>query len=436
MEANNGLFYPAFGPMPYESIYSIYLKLSSLNCIKLSSMGYPLRVMSESQWSSHLLTRWLELNVENIDSHLPWNYASYKCLRSFTVENFRFCRECINFGYHSVFNSIYSHQVCVLHKCQLSKACSLCSKQYLQGFRVGNLIPRVIRKCNVCGFQGIGSAREMRMRHARGLLGALEEFGHRQAEWYESILGVDAVYFNKYCAQEELREYLTGPLEALTKLKSPEALAGYSVTDGMSFFFVKPEALKDHGRLYPETQAVICEKLEARHLRGHQNCLKHLNRLISYPDGTEMTIKLCAVSLAYLIFRIKGIYEKWPTPGSTSIGVAGMTGLFTYQYAPDPVPNYRSALLFFLSILGRLQHYISQGDNFALLCRFDREYLFKGESGRVFFKKTSYSFRSLCRSPSSRIRLFRDGTGGPIVVITEVGNHSASGFARIKNIIF
>lgn len=432
---NERLFYPECGPMPYESIYSIYLKLSKLNCLKSSAMDGALRIVSEQQWTGHALTNWLESNVADIDSHLPWRYASCKHISPNTLEKLRFCNECIRFGYHSVFNNICTHSVCALHKRPLTKACLLCARGYFLGFRADRSSPQLMSKCYVCGFQCIDFIREIKMRHSPGLLDTLEEFGRRQAEWYESIFDVDVVYFNKYCHQDEQRDYLTGPLEALTNLKSPETLAGYP-QDNQSFIFVGLDRAKDYRQSYPQEQVDICEQFEARHLGRHQNCLKLLNEMIRYPDGAAMTVNLCPTSLAYLIFRIKGIYGKWPIPGSSSINVTGMADLPPWGHVSDPILNYRSAFLFFLSILGRLQHHVSKGCNFVILCRPDQRYLIKGESERVIIKKASYFFRSMCRSPASRVRLFRDGVGGPILVMVEAGGGSFKGYSGIKRVIF
>lgn len=433
--ATESLFYPECGPMPYESIYSIYLKFSHLNCIKLSSLGGALNVASEQQWSDHVLTGWLESSVANIDNHLPWRYVPYKYIYHNGLGGFRFCEECVRFGYHSVFNSILTHNVCALHKCSLKKACVHCAKVYLRGFRSDSSIPHYMSKCSGCGFQVIGFAREIRMRHSLGLLGALEEFGLRQAEWYESIFNVDLVYFNNYCEQEEQREYLTGSFEALTKLKSPEALAGFP-QDSQTCVFLKLDRESDFRQFDPEAQVAICRRLETRHLGGHLNCLKSLNEMIRYPDGAEMIINLCPISLAYLLLRIKGVYGDWPVPGSISINLAGMIGISCWGGRSDPVSSYRSAFLLFLSILGRLQYHISKGCDFAILCRSNKRLLILGESERVIIKKPSSSFRNICRCSSSDLRLFRDGVGGPIVVMMRKGRGSPDDYLGIKRVIF
>lgn len=433
--ATERLFYPECGPMPYESIYSIYLKFSYLNGIKLSAVDRPLNIISEQQWSGHVLTSWLESRVADIDSHLPWRYAPYKYIYSNKLGGFRFCKECIRFGYHSVFNSILTHNVCALHKCSLTRACFHCAEEYLHGFRPCQSIPHFMKKCSVCGFQRIELTREFRMRRSPRLLSSLEEFGRRQAEWYESIFDVDLVYFNHYCEQDEQRNYLTGSFEILTKLKSPETLAGFSRVI-QSCIFVELGRDRDCGQSYPETQGAICEQLEARHLGRHQYCLRFLNEMLRYPDGAETTVNLCPISLAYLILRIKGVYGKWPVPGSTSINLAGMPELASWGRISDPISNYRGAFLLFLSILGRLQYHISQGCSFAILCRPDKRHLIVGETERVIIKKATYSFRSMCQRSSSRVRLFRNGVGGPITVIVEADKCSVDGYFGIKNVIF
>lgn len=434
MVANDSLFYPECGPMPYESIYSIYLKLSHLNRIKTHAMDRPLNIVSERQWSGHILTNWLESNVANIGSHLPWRYAPCGYINN-TIEGFRFCRECIKFGYHSVFNNIKTHNVCVLHKCFLTKACLHCAREYMGGFRSGQSIPHFTSECNSCGFQCIELTREIRMRQSPELIYALEKFGQRQAEWYESIFDFDILYFKKYCAHEEFRDYQTGPLEVLLKSQSPETLAGLPQGD-QSFIFVGLDKKSDYCQPYVEMQLKICEQIEARHLGRHQNCLKRLNDMIRYPDGSETTIDLCPMSLAYLILRIKGIYGKWPIPGSSSINIRGMTEALAFEHVSDPIINYRSAFLVFLSILGRLQFYISKGRSFAILCRPEQRYLIKGESGCVIIKKAKYTSRSMCRSAASKATLFRNGVGGPILVLVATDSDRFKSTSAINKVLF
>jgi hypothetical protein len=290
-------------------------------------------------------------------------------------------------------------------------------------------------RCAACGFQYIGISREIQMRHSSKLQHALEEFGRRQAEWYESIFDIDLVYFNKYCAEDEFRDYLTGPLENLTKSKSPETLAGLP-RDKHSFSLVALDHVEDRSQFYPGMKQAIFEQLEARHLTGHKNCLRLVNHIIRYPDGEEMTIDLCVMSLAYLILRIKNIYDYWPIPGSTSISVALKAESRPLYYLSDPVFNYRNALMVFLSIIGRLQYYLSRGCNFAIRCHSDHRYLIKGERGCVLFKRATYTFRNMCRSPTSTVRLFRDGVGGPLLVMVRAGRCSPDDFEKINSVIF
>lgn len=436
---NKKLFYPSCGPMPYESIYSIYLKISHANYIAFPKLGRALGLVSDRQWALHKLTRWLEHNVEDIYTHLPWTYAPSSCIKLLSHGKFRFCKECARFGYHAVFNSIASHQICVLHKCVLTEACRSCAKQFLAGFHNCSNILQPAVQCPVCGFQNINIYSELKARRSRGLLEALENFGSNQAKWYSAVRSVDQElqgYRNLYLADEIHRDYFTGAFERLTGLDSPETLAG-STRDTQSFVLLKKYInLRPHLGSRVEPQSVACEKLERRYLTGHLSCLNLLSQMVGYPDGQEMEISLCPMSLAYALLCIKNIYGVWPTPGAASIYIKGLRKLEMPSKPSDPVSCYRSALLVFLSILGRLEYYISKRESFYIICRPGHKYLIQDEISGVIFRRSSYSFRSACRSVQPNIRAFRDGVGGPILIIVDPQERPGRDYRFIKRVIF
>ncbi len=436
---NRKLFYPACGPMPYESIYSIYLKISHANYIKFSSLGRALGIVSQQQWALHKLSKWLECNVDGIYEHLPWSYAPSSCLKLLPDGKFRFCKECVSFGYQSVFNNIISHRICAMHKLPLTEACALCAKKHLAGFHDCSSIFQPAIRCAACGFQDIGILSEIKMRHSPGLIETIKEYGSRQAEWYSALgaLGWSVRdYCNFYLVDDVYRDYLTGPLEQLTGLDSPETLSG-STKDKQPIVFLRSR-LKSSSLIGSrvEPQSVVCNKLLHRHLAGHQSCLSHLSQMVDYPNGKEMETCLCPVSLAYILLCTKDIYSIQASSGSASARIEGLEKLELPLRPPEQVFSYRDAVLVFLSILGKLEYYVSKGQSFYVLSRPEHKYLFQNETSGVILKKSSYSFRNLCRSKPPRIRVFRDGIGGPILIISDLKERPNRDYRATKRVIF
>lgn len=428
---NTRLFYPSCGPMPYESIYSIYLKLSYMNFLKLRALGAPLEVGTSKQWEKHELTSWLQNNVLDIHKHLPWNYLDDTRRRGGLL----FCKKCVGFGYHSVFNEIASHHVCILHKCELSEACNVCRYAYTSGFLKDSAIPFSMAPCTTCGFQHIAICKELRMRRSRSLIMTLERYGFYQDEWYSAINRLDrklAGDTRRYWVFSDFREQLTGPFEGLTNLMSPETLLGVA-QDKQPFALVREYVGEADPLTYWKSEPAfkVFEKIERRYLEKHQDCLRLINQVLDYPSGFPVEADLCPMALAYLLLRIKCLYEIWPIPGSTKIPL----GRF---YAKDRIgyaQTYRSATISFLSLIGLLQYHISKGENFLLLRR-PPPYIGQYASSYSIIRKSSYTFRSLCRSHSACIKVFRDGFGGPLHVISDFTEPPDKGVFSVKRVVF
>lgn len=429
------LFYPSCGPMPYESIYSIYLKLSYINFLKLRDLGAPLEVEASRQWEKHELTNWLLSNIADIHKHLPWSYLSDSHWRSQIRPGVLFCKKCIKFGYHSVFNEIASHHVCVLHRCELSKACHVCASAYTAGFLQGSVIPFSMAPCTTCGFQHIALCKELRMRRSRSLIMALERYGFYQDEWYSAIKRLDRTLAGdtrRYWEFSDFREQLTGPFEGLTNQMSPETLSGAD-QDKQPFALVGMGLEGDDSFPFGKSEPAgeVFEKIERRYLESHQDCLRRLNRVLDYPCGFPAEADLCPMALAYLLLRVKCLYEIWPMPGSTAIPLGRCYAKDRIGYAQC----YRSAAINFLSILGLLQYHISKGENFLLLRRPLTS--IGGYASRYsIIRKASYTFRSLCRSHPACIKVFRNGFGGPLQIISDFTEPPDKGSYPVKWVVF
>jgi|GEM_PF-914429 len=435
------LFYPECGPMPYESILSIYLKISHSNFIELTDLrkkigGLWVNGKSGRMLITHKIEECLEDNIQGIAHHLPWKYAPAIALSS--PASLMFCTECVKFGYHSVFNSICLHRVCPLHKRALSLACDACRRHFFKGFSAAHSIPRALEVCSKCGFQDIGLRREIKMRRSPKLQIALDYFGRAQARWYREIYGLytaESGYSGLYYQSNLARAELSGPGERLFDMQSPESLAGRRQFSPpiacVSWFRTylhdrlyrtdSPFHLADYLRLH--SQREILNRLKVRFLGKHMRCYKEGCEIVGYPDGQPRTRSFCPLTVAFILVCLKMSYNTWPTPGSDFHDFS-LKGSRNKESAPLLTSwSYREAVLVFLTILARLEYYVSEGQDFFVICRSEVIY-FPDDRGVTLLRKSSYKFRCNCRNPQRRHLLSRNGAGGALIVeCATQGNH-------------
>lgn len=447
------LYYPECGPMPYESIFSIYLKLSHGNFISLPELakrlGGGVGNGDRSQW---LITRKIESALDDVlprvTGHLPWMHAPVSALNSPTAV-LTFCVECLNFGYHSVFNSICLHRVCPLHKRALSVACNGCRRHFYKGFSPAQSIPRSLEVCGKCGFQDIGLRREIRMRRSPKLQSALDYFGSAQARWYREIYGLDTAesgYSGLYYQSSLARAELSGPGERLFDMRSPESLSGYrqfsppiacigrfrTYLHDRLYRADSPFHLGDYLRLH--SQHEVLHRVKVRFLGKHFSCFEEGCEIAGYPDGQPKTTSFCALAVAFILLCLKAFYNIWPSSGSDF-----------HDFSPNnaentkPAPlltnwSYREAVLVFLTILARLEYYVSEGHDFFVICRSEVIY-FPDDRGVTLLRKSSYKFRCNCRNPQRQHLLSRSGSGGALMVVCAAQGDHVDGNLASKHLV-
>ena len=444
------IYYPECGPMPYESIYSIYIKLSHSNFVCLPDLARQFGGGVPDEDRSHwLITRKIERGLENnlldLTAHLPWTHAPANALIS-PMATFTFCIECVKFGYHSAFNSINLHRVCPMHKRSLSVACDSCRRRFFKGFTNAH-IPSVSERCDKCGFQEIGLRREIRMRRSLGLEAALDYFGRAQADWYRKIYeleGAESGYSGLYYKSDLARTELTGAGERLFEMLSPESLAGVRqfsppfMVAGRFRTFVHERIyrcdsdfyLGDYMRLH--SQVEILSRVKNRFLAKHSQCYEDGCLIAGYPDGQSRTIPLCPLALAFILLCIKASNHVWPMPGSDFVLLSD----FNRRKSPKLLTNwtYREAVLVFLTILARLEYHMSKGQNFAILCRPDVVY-FPNERGATLLQMTTYNFRSQCRTPLRKNLLTRNDSGGAFVALCATESYQTRENSKLRELI-
>jgi len=435
------LFYLGGGPLPYESIFSVYLKISHNNFMPLAALA---KKLGGSRQEGRNRARWLfsaktEENLEaflpDLAQHLPWTYAPMTALFS-PAYILSFCDECIRFGYHSVFNSIMFHRVCALHKRELRVACSICTRTFLKGFVDSDRIPHWTEVCEKCGFQEISARKEIRMRRDPDLKGALDRFGREQAIWYRKISGVitpeftgySDLYYDSMLARSEL----SGSFEQYLNMRSPERLAGgqpmrmpiafvgrFRSYVGGTHYRGPTFNSMDNRRLH--SQAEILIRLKARFLSRHLSCFNRICQLAEYPNGQPKEISLCPLAMAYVLLCIKASHDSWPSPGSDCHQMLSLDSENGSSATWRSCWDYREAVLLFLTILARLEHYLYQEESFFVVCRPEVNYFVSSKVG-VLIRKSSYSFRSCCRNLRCSYVVSRDGVGGPLLISSATHN--------------
>lgn len=417
-------YYPSVGPLPYESMFSIFIKLSHVNFTEYSALreitgSINLKPGVMRHWYKLKPTIELESIVPDLTNHLPFDFAPPKGLRDLS-RDFAFCPECIRFGYHSVFNVIKFHDFCVLHKCRLSIACKLCTESYLRGFRFREPIPKLLIPCDKCGFADVGLMKEIEMRRNRHLHQALRSYGEKQAEWYSRVKqfhDLGSPYYWGYYNSAASRKNLTGPFEQAAEMESPERCAQL-VTDSQRIFWlqhpkIKPERFSNGNRSC--SLNITLEVIQHRYLASHRECLKCMTLLTEFPDGFCKKSGFCAVALAYILMLKKIECGDGPGPASVRAIDAG------YGYSGDLRAKmgegdcYRELRALFLSILGRLQFQISQCSNFFIMCHWNGEFSAFNKLP-IYIRRSSYAFRNVCKISSANLEVTRYEYGGPIYV--------------------
>jgi hypothetical protein len=447
-------FYPGFAPMPYESIFSIYLKISRNNYIPLVELakrlgGSTIEGPQKARWQfSPRAEDGLREIMPSLAEHLPWTFTPMLALTS-PASTLNFCDECIRFGYHSVFNSIELHGVCPLHKRPLSTACLGCKRRYLKGFVSTDMIPYHSEVCSKCGFQEIGARQEIQMRRAPGLIEALRSFGEIQSEWYKGInylhysqLGYSDLYYKSKLARSEL----SGCCEAYLNIQSPESLSGLQ-SERVKIICVGRFRSYMHDRLYSEystfalgdymrlhSQSDILLRLKGRFLCKHLSCLEEVCRMVRYPDGQSRTIKLCPLALSYVLLCIKASDGVWPTSGSDCHQLLSLVSGGGFAATWISSWTYREAVLVFLTILARLEYYTRQKESFVVICRPDVDY-FPDRLGRTLVRKSSHAFRSCCQYPNSKCYLTRNGAGGALEVFNIQRENPSPASVQLRQLI-
>lgn len=418
------LYYPSIGPLPYESMFSIFIKLSHANFMEFPRLS---KVVNNLNLNPGVMHNWyqirqsaeLEVLVPEFDNHLPFGFAPPKGLRKMRLE-FAFCPHCIRFGYHSVFNVIRSHDFCVLHKCRLSVACSACNENYFYGFRFREPMQKLLAPCDQCGFEDVGLFKEIQMRRSGHLNKALRSVGEKQAAWYTKIKELNEQYSSfdtGYYTSLVARKDYTVPFERAAKMESPERCAQF-LTDTQRVSWVqhprrspKPH-FTDSAFIIGDPLKSGFEAIKQRYLTKHCECLKFANELTDFPDGYYKNGIFCPMAIAYILLRIKVAYGEWPAAENVSpLDAALRTGSSTFR----KVNTHRVLRIMFLGILGRIQYKVSQGANFVMLCRRGGEFS-AGFESFIYIRRSSYSFRNMCGSLSASPKVSRKEFGGPIVV--------------------
>ncbi|CAG0959405.1 hypothetical protein ANRL4_00573 [Anaerolineae bacterium] len=132
---------------PYESLWSLLHKFAALNwvCVQgakqlfqKTSMADRRQRRSHGKWNLHTLggfdgeknRKVLKLSPDDLNHSLVTSLISSLEIRWLTPEtNLRYCPECINRGYHSIFHQLYAISKCPIHDIALTEQCQHCGRK-------------------------------------------------------------------------------------------------------------------------------------------------------------------------------------------------------------------------------------------------------------------------------------------------------------------
>lgn len=419
----NGVYYPNYGILPYESAISIILKASRLNFIELERLAVLIADPKSPLCTGNpLFNKNIPESLGATELNLIENYISPVFMRDVKVEFF-FCIECSKVNYHSVFNLMNYHSVCSLHKCALRRACVHCIKYFMQGFVSITSILSVSSQCRDCGFSIPEAAREIRMCQNHSMLKAMSRQGHNLAQWYHAInslaMQADEIAL-EYYSSENSRALFTELLEQKLCLPSPERLANQLKSQNRVYWLHQPAYISERDGINfvvrQQTLDEACRAIETKYLSTHYACMQAIDALTSPYLEEPCIYSFCSVSLAYALLRIKLESGTWPTSDPSSSFWS--SGFFNFKHVASPLgrnSNLQELTLMFLHILGELQFMISKRRNFLVVCG-DVKSLSPRLNQMVYVRRTTPSFRSICKSEEIDIKISRLMLRGPLLV--------------------
>lgn len=412
----------------YESYLSIFYKLIREKYTGRSRILTKYNISEKTHFLPVEAPEWL-LGITNTPSdHLPITYCPVEYLLD-PRESIKFCPECMQLGYHSVFFMLKSVGVCAVHRCNLRSMCASCCSRFLGTISIDSYfdcpvnVGKIDFFCRTCEitWPDIGEGSDCSERAAA--LSALIVW-KPHSDWYRSIVqGVSqSSQLCKSYYSDISRDSAIAPLEARYQLKSAERLLGI-IECKQKAYWIKfhnnlplSEMTTEQYHSLREVVAIYCLEIKQKYLAGHDECCQKINSLTGYMPMREATAPLCVPALAYILLRLKLACAIWPTPNSVASEKSCFDNLFGYIDPNIKLVELRKLILFvFLKIMGDIQDNVSRGRSFNILLR-----AHSITKDFFYLRKTMYRWRTVCRSDfeiDSSSWISADGTVNKLSVI-------------------
>jgi hypothetical protein len=289
------------GAYPYESALGILLNIAS---IYDSSPVEVFKVMTGKRlkFPEDLLyfNKTSELLPKNkIHSHEQHFPSEFRNVRFDAKKHrIRFCRDCMQVGYHSVFFCLPQVESCVMHGRQLEEICADCYKRF-----TNRRVP--FGACDNCGFYLGKAIDQLPFRADLELTHRIYRAGRDQQKWFSFILvrARDGESFfrmlddvDSYKTMPSLAALLTqftlfpcGEREAKAQNRSLRCLHWVFASDKESDF----------------EWSMASYRLMQIHLSYHDECLRLYNQYLRYWGGKEESEQVCLMSLVYFLVRLR-----------------------------------------------------------------------------------------------------------------------------------
>lgn len=289
------------GAYPYESALGILLNISSIYGVSPVSVfreisGRYLKFPEDLLYfnkASELLPK-NKLHFHEL--HFP---SAFRTVRFDTKKHrIRFCRECMQIGYHSVFFCLPQVEICVMHGRQLEEICGDCYKKLSSRHAS-------IEACDNCGFYLGKAVNQLSFRADLELTHRICRAGLDQEKWFNFILlrARDGESFFRML--DEIDSYKAMPsLAALVAQFKLFPYGGCEAKDRNRSLRCLHWMFASEKESDPEW-SIACYRLMQTHLSYHDECLRLYNKYLRYWGGKEDSDEVCLMSLVYFLVRLR-----------------------------------------------------------------------------------------------------------------------------------
>lgn len=304
----------ASGAFPFESAWGILMNFAIFNgcSVKMAMSGVGLddaRLNFYCYEKSGGSGRLPGSVVCRSSDHYPSSYD---------LDRFehKFCPECAQMGYHSVFFFFPSVGTCLVHARPLVKCCESCARIFLDA----NTSLEDGYVCDACGFSFPSAFLQLPFRKDPQVKMHLAKAGLGQKKWFRALSDCSEAG-NRLCARmleaisADFDEDLSSAAIQIAGVKNPfhagaaPRSADVEVLHWTSAAAVVSQLSRSGLDDLNDTLEKACGIIERRYLSGHAECLAQVQRLMAYAAEERYVYPVCLPALAYALFRVRLGYK-------------------------------------------------------------------------------------------------------------------------------